>query len=692
MKYWPSDYAAIVGNSKILCVLSHAGLPIRLFWPNIDFGQHIDRFRVALTLDDDRDPLWIDGPRWSHSQSYLAGTNILQTLSEHRRAKIAVTSCAFAHPDEDLLVVRYKIDNRSRHPRGMRFNLYEVIRINESEFDTAALFDEGANCLLFYLRDIVVAASASRTADRYQCGVLGESSSGIEGIEKGILSGNRIQHKSPDAAVSWDLGILGPSETGAIDLFVILSETIDSALARSRALAACDWGVVQSGAEAFWRGWSGAQLLEAASSVESSRAKRRAASTGSPAQAEQTDAADANQRMVGALRKAGGDKAVDIYVRSVLSLKLLSDRETGALIAAPEFDRERRFCGGYGYIWPRDGAFIAYALDVAGKHKEAEAYFDYGRRIQEPSGVWLHRYYSTGQLAPSWGLIQIDETGAMIWAMAEHYALTSDMSFLRRSWDSIERAANYLTNAIDPHTGLPLPSFDLWEEEFSESVYSAAATAGGLAAAAKCAVLLGKTAEAGAWEELATQISKSILERLWDPKENLFLRSVKKRVSEAAFAKGHRRHRDNYYIEQIEGELYPNFIQAKDDRAESSVLGLVFPFRVFAPTDRSMQKAVSTLARRLWSKKAGGIMRYEGDHYVGGNPWILTTLWLAIYHVEAGDRKRAASLIRWAADHATSLDLLTEQVDKKTGEPVWAVPLGWSHAMFIIAAHKLAEM
>jgi GH15 family glucan-1,4-alpha-glucosidase len=62
---------------------------------------------------------------------------------------------------------------------------------------------------------------------------------------------------------------------------------------------------------------------------------------------------------------------------------------------------------------------------------------------------------------------------------------------------------------------------------------------------------------------------------------------------------------------------------------------------------------------------------------------------LAIYYLEAGMTPRAVRLIKWAIDHATDAGLLTEQVDKKTGKPIWAVPLGWSHAMYIIAALKL---
>jgi glucoamylase len=178
---------------------------------------------------------------------------------------------------------------------------------------------------------------------------------------------------------------------------------------------------------------------------------------------------------------------------------------------------------------------------------------------------------------------------------------------------------------------------------------------------------------------------------LWDPKRKSFLKSVKKSISESEFTRGLAAGSSDSYLELDDGQLYPEFVQARDHTTDSSLLGLVFPFKVLDPSDKMMRQAARAVATRLCSPKVGGIMRYEGDHYVGGNPWILTTLWLAIYYQEAGMTARAVRLIKWAIEHATDLGLLTEQVDKRTGKPIWAVPLGWSHAMYIIAALKLAR-
>ena len=702
MKNPPKDYAAIIGNSANLCVLSRAGLPIRLFWPNLDYGQHLDRYEAGLIIVGREKPLWLDDPGWTHSQSYTPGANIVETESEHNREKVAVSSRAFASLSDNHLVFTYKITNKRKTPVQIRLCLYCVFRMEESPYDNTSAFDISTGVLVFYRRAIAIAISGSKHPSAYHCGVLGEASSARQGFEAGLPGGNTIQHKAPDGGVIWDAGSIDGGEAAEIDLFVVMSRSLgevlaDSAQARERNAAIQFRETIET-----WRQWAGAETRPGISDDEPARPPAVTETQGPqkvsglesesrPLDDEAGQAICPADTFTESLRELCGDKVAEVYSRSLLTLKLLSDR-SGGIIAAPEFDREREVCGGYGYVWPRDGAFIAHSLDLAGKHAEARAYFEWAKRVQEPSGVWLHRYYCTGELAPSWGLVQIDETGAMIWSMVEHskFAGGGDgVEFLNRSWNSIERGAHHLASSLDSQTGLPSASFDLWEEDFSESVYAAAATFGGLAAAAHCAETVGNDAERIEWSKLAEEVRSAIVSNLWDRKAKGFRRSIKKRISEQNYLRLSRTERRKYDPEVPASGPYAYYTQRFDSRAESSTLGLVFPFRVFQPAESMISRAVTTLRRSLWCKKTGGIKRYEDDRYVGGNPWILTTLWLAIYYLEAGDRKQALKLIRWAAEHATGLDLLTEQIDRKTGEPVWAVPLGWSHAMFIIAVHKL---
>jgi hypothetical protein len=71
MKSPPDSYAAIVGDSKMLAVLSRSGEIVRLFWPHADHGQHIESFEVGVKLSGRKRTgrkrtLWLDDSGWIH--------------------------------------------------------------------------------------------------------------------------------------------------------------------------------------------------------------------------------------------------------------------------------------------------------------------------------------------------------------------------------------------------------------------------------------------------------------------------------------------------------------------------------------------------------------------------------------------------------------------------------------------------
>lgn len=678
MKSSPSVYSAITGDSKLLAVLTSSGELARLFWPHVDYGQHVEQHRVGISMAGEN-PTWLDEPDWTRVQFYLPGTNIIQTEAHNSHLHLFVRVVAFAVPNEDRIVFRYTLFNTAES-RDCRLFLYEHFRINELPYYQTVFFDQQSGTLVFYFRDTAIATIGSFNPDGFQCSTMLKRQKSFRAI-RGELQGGIIQHRDPEGALMWDIGTLKEGVERHFTISVVLATNHREAVKKALSTVLVHPAEQQAAVEGYWRKWLGVEKPE------------RLRKKGDPVQPNDFEILDpgrlAEKWRLPELAKICGKTSADVFLRSLLALKLLSDRETGAIIAAPEFDREREVCGGYGYTWGRDAAFLSHALGLAGMTGEAEAFFDYACRIQEPDGVWLHRHYSTGELAPSWGLIQIDETAAIIWGMVKHYAITKNKTFLERMWDSISRGADYLCGSLDEETGLPAPSYELWEENFCESIYAAAAVAGGLKAAAETDAIVGDGSKGRRWLECSDGIKDAIQAVLWNPTRKTYFRSVKRMVKKDLFDKLVGDGADGLYIECQQGSLYPAFYQSQDPTIDVSLLGLVFPFDVFAPDEEQMRLSARAVAKYLTVAETGGLLRYENDKYVGGNPWILTTLWLAIYHLKLGNDSKAAQMIRWAAKHTTGRKLLTEQVDKETGEPIWAVPLGWSHAMFIIASLML---
>ena len=381
-----------------------------------------------------------------------------------------------------------------------------------------------------------------------------------------------------------------------------------------------------------------------------------------------------------ALAAPSADDAVTtLYARSLLVLEQLTDRQTGATIAAPEFDPSFEQSGGYGFVWPRDLGYVVLSFLAARRGDLAVPALRWLAREQAPEGLWLQRYWTDGSLAPSWGLHQLDETGMVVFAYEAAWRELGDAALDRELWPSARAAADFLCNFLDEETGLPLPSVDLWEQTDGQHSYSAAATYGGLAAASAMASRH-EPALAARYRETAERVRSGIEDHLWSDEHGRYLRSRWVGRSDEL------------------GETPPKVfdrplryptravrsVDREDGRVDSSLLGLSWPFRAVDPDSPRMRATVEAVARGL-RLEDGGVLRHEDDDYAGGNPWLISTLWLGLAGRQAGNENSHREAIAYALDRQTPLGLLPEQVTRD-GHPAWAVPLGWSHAMLILAA------
>ena len=115
----------------------------------------------------------------------------------------------------------------------------------------------------------------------------------------------------------------------------------------------------------------------------------------------------------------------DMYVRSQLVLRTQVDNG-GAILAANDSDIQTFAGDTYSYMWPRDGALVAYGLALAGQSELSRSFFRFCDDIVEPSGWFRHKYNPNGTLASSWHpevldgrqvlAVQQDETALVLWA------------------------------------------------------------------------------------------------------------------------------------------------------------------------------------------------------------------------------------------------------------------------------------
>lgn len=376
----------------------------------------------------------------------------------------------------------------------------------------------------------------------------------------------------------------------------------------------------------------------------------------------------------------GHDPALARAVRrSLLVLDQLADRATGGIVAAPEMDERFAESGGYGFVWPRDLAYVVLGLLAAGRAEPAAAALRWLARVQSAEGLWLHRYWTTGELAPSWGLHQLDETGVVLFAAEAAWEELGDRELDVELWESVRRGADVLVTFRDPSSGLPRASVDLWEQQDGQHAYTAATVAGGLRASARAADRHGDPRRGRAYREAAAGVAAAIDATLWDPVRERYLRAANVARAAGDLLPGPAFERDLPYPNRRASRVAPH-----DATLDVSLLGLVWPFRVLDPRGRRAWATVEAVAEGL-AAPSGGHRRQVGDTYAGGHEWLLATLWVGLARRLCGDDEALREVVSHVLSRRTELDLLAEQV-RPDGRPAWVLPLGWSHAMLLLAA------
>lgn len=631
----------IIGNSKMLGTLNMDGDLIRLWWPQITYPQHIKKSFGGVYLKGELEhTLWMNDLDFERDQNYIKDTNIINTIAHSSNYKLKIELTDFAVANKDTLVRHYKIYNLDSTKREVRFLYHTAFQTHDSNLYSSAYFDYDKDALVHYKHKYAFAIGS--TTSIYQFTIdnsfIDAQDGNLEGVDSLVTD---------NGCISFELGIIEPNSFKEVTIFLSCGEGHNAALKELNEIKLLGFKEVYKTTFDYWK----------------------------------------NYLSLGKQINIKNSEIKEIYDRSLLVFKLLTDKANGSIAAAPEIDEAFDKCGGYGYCWGRDAAYIVTAFDKAGYFDISKSFYNWAKNIQEPNGGFEQRYHIDGYLAPAWGG-QIDEAGAILYGISAHYEMTEDKEFLNNMWETINRGAEYLIASIDLKTGLPKPSMDLWEERKGEHLYSAASVYGGLNGASKIAQAMGKIDLSTKYFTAAEDIKKAIIKQGWKEENNCFLRGIKREISHAAAVKLKGKLKINSEAAQ---KGYTKYYLLEDDIVDTSLLGLSEPFNVIEANDKKMLSTAEAIERKLWMPRVGGIKRYEDDIYIGGNPWILTTLWLALYKIRIGEFDRALELLEWASNHSTHLGLLPEQIDKVTGQPAWVIPLTWSHAMFVLTVLELVE-
>jgi len=649
--------ALTVGNGNLLVGLDYRGQVRDLYFPYVGQTNHVSGasgsyvHRIGAFIDEQM--YWFDDPSWTVLVGLPENGLTGGFVAEHTSG-IVIKSDDEVHNEKNVFLRRMTVTNTTKETKSIKLFFSQQFRIAESRRGDTALYDPRVGAIIHYKGKDTFLINA--TINGVQFSEFNIGLFGIEGKEgtyfdayDGVLEKNPIEHGSVDSVIGLHC-TLKKNEVSVVEYWIACGQSISEAHTLDQLVVDETPERLIRSAEAFWIAWL-AQSQTDTSSLSPEVAK--------------------------------------LYQQSLLTMRVHTDNR-GGIIASSDTDMLHHGRDTYSYVWPRDGALIAHVFDASGYHEIARRFFSFIASCQEPAGYLMHKYLTDGSLGSSWhpwlqrGVpelpIQEDETASIVFMLWKHYERTLDIEYIESLYNSfIEPAAQFMCDYIEPITGLPHASFDLWEEKYGTSTYTTASVYGGLMAATHFANLLGKENDARTYLAVAQRMKSSIHQHLYDEKIGCFIKHV---------------------IHTEDGLEHDRTVDV------SSIHGLLL-FEVLEVDDEKIIQSIKTIEQELQVHgDSHGFVRYQNDSYYtmqeagSPNPWVITTLWMARYYVARATKpkelERAYELLLWTASHAGAGGTLAEQMHPHTREHKSAAPLVWSHAEFVLTVKtyvdKLTEL
>ncbi len=633
----------VLGNGKILVCLDQFGQVKDFYFPYAGLENHIGEkcvHRIGISIDGNFG--WIDGGQWEIEIDYVGHTMLSWIKARHRQRKIVLEFFDVVYNEKDIFIREIKIRNNEENKCQIKIFFNQEFFIYGTARGDTAYFEPNKNILVHYegRRVFVVSAmSEGKFFDDYSVGIFGdEGKAGTwKDAEDSRLEKNPIEHGTVDSVLALTVEV-DPGKTKKAHYWISVAKKFKDAISLYEYVLQKNPEHLIKTTANFWKAWTDKSHV---------------------------DFVDLNE------------ETVNLYKRSLLIMRTHFS-ENGSIIASGDSDMPRGGRDTYAYVWPRDAAFIMRAFDRAGYFDLSRKFFEFCEDVISREGYLMHKYRPDRSMGSSWHPwikdqkkqlpIQEDETALVIWALWQHYEENLDLEFIEKLYNPlIKKSADFMCHYIDPQTNLPLDSYDIWEEKSGIATFTAAGVYGGLVAAQKFAQLLGKKSDQREYGTTALLVKNAIIQKLFNQQREFFYRMLDR------------------------GGEKEELIDTLD---VSSFLG-VFRFGVLKSSDSKLKKIVDVIEDQLYVKNGiGGIMRYQGDRYFQvdptntENPWFITTLWVAQYYIaKAKSRKELRSCIKyldWVVSFAQKSGILSEQLDRNSGQQLSVAPLIWSHAEFVL--------
>src|SRR5688572_1031752 len=626
-----------VGNGSFLVNFDDKYQIRDVYFPHAGQENHTEGFPFRFGIWAVGEFSWVYSDAWKRELRYLPETLVTNVLLLNEALGVEIVSNDTVASHENIFLRKMRVTNLGSKGREFRVFLHHDFRIYENKVGDTAYFDAETHSLIHYKKHRYFLINTEPPFDSFTTGrkAFRDKEGTWRDAEDGALSREAITEGSVDSTIGVHF-TLEPAASFEFYYWIVAGMKYEDASAGNKHVLEQSPQEYFDYTENYWRAW-----------------------------------VNKNETDFRGLSRS----VVEMYKRSLLIVQTQID-SGGAILAANDSDVAERATDHYSYLWTRDGAFVANALDKAGYSYITRKFFELCRKIVHKDGYFLQKYNPDGSLASGWHAcwdpwrnerlipIQEDETALVLWALWEHYQLYRDIEFTNRLYRRlVVSCAEFMTSFRDPDTGLPKPSWNLWEDRRGVHTFTCSTVVAGLRAAANFAEVFAEFERVERYRKAADEIVAAMRKHLYSQTEGRFLRSL---------------------LSDYEGDSRP------DAMIDASLFG-TFYFGCFDVNDEMVANTMQAISERLAT--GGGTARFEEDGYMRGlgpdtgNAWFICTLWLAEYYIAKAasceELLPALALIEWVAERALPSGVLSEQFDTDSGRQVSVSPLTWSHSTFV---------
>ncbi|MCK5181809.1 MAG: glycoside hydrolase family 15 protein, partial [Dehalococcoidia bacterium] len=327
-----------------------------IYYPYVGKENHAEGCVSRTGIWVDGNFAWLDSPEWQKEMVYESESLVTHVTAANPAIGITLIFSDLVDFHRDIFFRRVDIANQQDHPRDVRLFFHYELRILGREIGDTIYYHPGLRALVMYKEQ------------RYF--LAGGQVNGRIGIDDWTTGSTRSEDKQSawHDAEDGELGKV-PLTCGFAECVIGLYDTAVAARGNSTIyhwLAAStrfhgveelNALVNERGPESFvmrtrdyWRSWVDKESLNFADLPTS---------------------------------------ILDLYRRSLLTMRVQTDNR-GAIVASTDSDISQVLEDTYSYVWGRDGALVAKALDMANYDEVSHQFFNFCANAITSEGYLLH--------------------------------------------------------------------------------------------------------------------------------------------------------------------------------------------------------------------------------------------------------------------------------------------------------------